>query len=1145
MAKPVQKNTFFNKEARRRMYNDAWNDFRERVREAYSVERAVEELSNVRLDGRPGQRVRKACCPFHPEKTPSFSVSNEKNSFQCFGGSCGVKGGVFDFIMEYQGVTLTEAVLIAADRVGISPPDGTSAIAPKRSASRKPSPQVTISYENPAKMQKCDLISIPENIPHPKPNHWLNVWHEERSKNAPSKQKNYLAKDVHEYRTVDGDLIISVLRREFPDRKIFTPVRLDVLPPEAPRSLLVIPETGLGWVDNTGSGGMKKPIFGMEKTRDWVASGGYKILLVEGEKTANATQRLVDQFPDADKWIVLSTMGGSNAVLMADWSDFMDILAQHSPEEINVIIWPDADPVYERHGGAKYEPQKIYTTKLVGGFTVSAREAGISPDRFTFTRIQPDTDVKKGWDLADAEEEGWDGLRLIDELQARAHVTKPDKAFLEMQIDFSAEEEVGLVPFEDVADDFGDVEYTPDEEEKSSETDVKRDILAEIDAMKDPENKKSALPEVLTPEDLSPDEVTVAQSQIEENAAMERPLAAEDIMDMPDEGEVVEGEVIDPGSCGTRAGHIQRQRHIGSNPFFRCIGHRDEAYFFMSLTATRIYRIGFQSMKKTALLSLAPLYFWSEYFSKMDARGNFSIDWDLAISTLIQQCQTVGFWDPRREAGQGARIDFGRVIFNTGAQLWVQDQGYIQAEDLAIGDNKYVYTIDDPCNPPDFDNPFTASDTEPRDLLKIIRNIDWREGHENLSVLGLFGWLCIAPICGVLPWRPHLWLDGMRSSGKSWIIKNIVTPALGDFSIRIKSNSTESGIRNILHSKAIPLIFDEAEGEEEMDKNRMKSIMALARHSASPDDAIVAQGVAGGEGRRQFSIASTFLLASITPQIEKSADKTRFARARLGTGHNALQFSRKLEGPAEELLTEDFSRRMIARIVMRAGELEKISKMMVRALLTLQLERRMADVFGTFAAGAYLLLEDGVPEDSVAACAWIEETFNINEELTDFATEIEGEKDHSILFRKIKAKEVRCETLQMGARTYRIGALMNIACFPDGEGEEIIISQAYAIKTLKNLGICPGFNNKPLKSGQTADCMFIHKNSDPLVDLLINTAYRTSYADVMQQAENVKNGPVVRFDGLGTSRTIVIPIAHFDLGPGEDEDDSKGQTGSS
>lgn len=60
-------------------------------------------------------------CPFHNEKSPSFSVSPNKQMYYCFG--CGAGGNVFTFIMEYENQTFPEAVKILADRVGIALPE--------------------------------------------------------------------------------------------------------------------------------------------------------------------------------------------------------------------------------------------------------------------------------------------------------------------------------------------------------------------------------------------------------------------------------------------------------------------------------------------------------------------------------------------------------------------------------------------------------------------------------------------------------------------------------------------------------------------------------------------------------------------------------------------------------------------------------------------------------------------------------------------------------------------------------------------------------------------------------------------------------------------------------------------------------------
>ena len=63
-------------------------------------------------------------CPFHNEKSPSFSVSPDKQIFHCFG--CNVGGNVFHFIMKIENVSFFESVAILATRAGIELPTVTS-----------------------------------------------------------------------------------------------------------------------------------------------------------------------------------------------------------------------------------------------------------------------------------------------------------------------------------------------------------------------------------------------------------------------------------------------------------------------------------------------------------------------------------------------------------------------------------------------------------------------------------------------------------------------------------------------------------------------------------------------------------------------------------------------------------------------------------------------------------------------------------------------------------------------------------------------------------------------------------------------------------------------------------------------------------
>ena len=74
-------------------------------------------------------------CPFHGEKTASFSVSGTKQMYHCFG--CGVGGNVVTFLMEYENFTFPEAIRELAGRAGITLPEAEATPEEKARSSRK------------------------------------------------------------------------------------------------------------------------------------------------------------------------------------------------------------------------------------------------------------------------------------------------------------------------------------------------------------------------------------------------------------------------------------------------------------------------------------------------------------------------------------------------------------------------------------------------------------------------------------------------------------------------------------------------------------------------------------------------------------------------------------------------------------------------------------------------------------------------------------------------------------------------------------------------------------------------------------------------------------------------------------------------
>jgi DNA primase len=91
-----------------------------RIKDSVNLVTVVSEVVALKKSGRNFQGL----CPFHPEKTPSFTVNEEKQIFHCFG--CGLGGNVFTFFMQYYRLSFPEAVSELAERLGIPLPEEVS-----------------------------------------------------------------------------------------------------------------------------------------------------------------------------------------------------------------------------------------------------------------------------------------------------------------------------------------------------------------------------------------------------------------------------------------------------------------------------------------------------------------------------------------------------------------------------------------------------------------------------------------------------------------------------------------------------------------------------------------------------------------------------------------------------------------------------------------------------------------------------------------------------------------------------------------------------------------------------------------------------------------------------------------------------------
>src|SRR5947199_6801164 len=93
------------------------SDFKETVRQQADIVRVIGDYIQLK---KAGAKNFNGLCPFHNEKSPSFSVNIERQFFHCFG--CGKSGDVFKFVQEREQISFPEAIKLVAEKMGIPLP---------------------------------------------------------------------------------------------------------------------------------------------------------------------------------------------------------------------------------------------------------------------------------------------------------------------------------------------------------------------------------------------------------------------------------------------------------------------------------------------------------------------------------------------------------------------------------------------------------------------------------------------------------------------------------------------------------------------------------------------------------------------------------------------------------------------------------------------------------------------------------------------------------------------------------------------------------------------------------------------------------------------------------------------------------------
>jgi putative DNA primase/helicase len=700
-----------------------------------------------------------------------------------------------------------------------------------------------------------------------------------------------------------------------------------------------------------------RPLYGVDLL---AARPDAPVLIVEGEPKCDAARRLI-----GDRVIVIAWPGGAQAVKHVDWSP----LAGRT-----VAIWPDAD-----------EPGLAAADWIAGHLIkLGALKVGI---------VTPPDGVAEGWDLADAEREGWTGDRVL------AHVR----------------------------------DHT-----------VRRDAPQEHPPADDP------LPDVPPP---SPDDA-------------HQPLQPADAP-------------------------------------FRALGYDRGRYFFLPASAQQVVELGPRDLDRMGcLLQLAPLSWWQTFYPSRDGVATRAV-----ANDLIQSCHRAGVFDPARVRGRGAWLDQDRVVLHLGDRLLVDDTEY----DVAAFSSAHIYERARPLALR-LGEPLT--NREAARLIDVCCHVSWE--HPDAMGRLLAGWLVIAPVCGALAWRPHIWITSEHGAGKTWVLDNIVKPTLGAIALHVQSKTTEAGLRGELGLDARPIVFDEAETQNTRDRDRLQQILDLARQASSETGAAILKGTQTG-GVKRYSIRSCFAFSSINVGLAQAADESRTIVLSISPPSDQdarNQSFAELKALVTDVITQDFSARLLARTLKLLPTLRANAETFAAAIARHYGSRRLGDTLGAVLAGAWSLRSSRLvsvdeADEIVAEREWVRTT----------AERHTTEPDWSRALAHLAQIEIRVASINSGRlEPVSFGEIVSVLT---GSSTDANLTRDEMRKAFLRAGA-------KVETINGREYVAVAKQSEAIRRGFAGTPWESAWCDALLRVPGAARHPVgaPRF-GAFTSRAIVLPAEKF------------------
>lgn len=542
-----------------------------------------------------------------------------------------------------------------------------------------------------------------------------------------------------------------------------------------------------------------------------------------------------------------------------------------------------------------------------------------------------------------------------------------------------------------------------------------------------------------------------------------------------------------------------RPKGMKDGGFFRMLGYQKDVntnlYHFYSYKSKSVISLSPSAMTKPNLLQLAPMAWWEGYYPRKNKEGMRigGFELDKAQDWLIDKSVTRKVFNHRLIRGRGAWMDGKHIVVHTGEKLIV-DGVPTEFENFH---SKYIYEIGEDM---DLKMPPPLSTKQSSTLIEILNLVNWERGVDAYL---LAGWCVVAPVCGALPWRPHFWLTGGSGTGKSWIFQYLVRRLLGETALAVQGETSEAGLRQTLKHDALPVLFDEAEGEDKKSQDRMADVIGLMRSASASDGGSMLKGSSFGRANT-YRTRSCFGFASIAFQIIHQSDRTRvsvLSLKKIPESKEKKQRWEALQKKYNDTITEDYAARLRARTITMLPTILKNAETFSNAAAAELGQQRAGDQIGVLLAGAYSLRSSKkvTYED---ALTWIKAQ-DWNEEKSHDLT-----RDELALIQHLLAQNTRIESSH-GIQERNIGELVRITMGVHSD-KDVDIDKAH--DRLRRIGM----KVKGLY-------LVIGNGVDALNRMLAGTHWAKNYHKILMRLEGAMDSEPTRFASGVKIRAIKIP----------------------